>query len=77
MGIKSREKENEKQAAAYGQGGNEAEHYEDTGAGKNGDGKKELLEEDSYHLLGYSKPTWRKWQILTVSGDTRSAELLR
>ena len=32
---------------------------------KNG-GKRELVEADVYELLGYSYPTWRKWQILVV-----------
>ena len=29
-------------------------------------GKRELLETDAWEKLGYSFPTWRKWQILGV-----------
>jgi hypothetical protein len=30
------------------------------------DGKRELLDTDAWEVLGYSFPTWRKWQILCV-----------
>jgi hypothetical protein len=30
------------------------------------DGKYELLDTDAWEVLGYSFPTWRKWQILGV-----------
>jgi len=30
------------------------------------DGKIELSEDDVWHLLGYSWPTWKKWYILSV-----------
>jgi hypothetical protein len=30
------------------------------------DGKYELLDSDAWEVLGYSFPTWRKWQILSV-----------
>lgn len=30
------------------------------------DGKYELQESDAWEVLGYSFPTWRKWQILCV-----------
>jgi hypothetical protein len=30
------------------------------------DGKRELLDTDAWEVLGYSFPTWRKWQILGV-----------
>jgi hypothetical protein len=30
------------------------------------DGKYELLDSDAWEVLGYSFPTWRKWQILCV-----------
>jgi len=30
------------------------------------DGKRELTESDAWNKLGYSFPTWRKWQILIV-----------
>ncbi|TPX17824.1 uncharacterized protein E0L32_002925 [Thyridium curvatum] len=30
------------------------------------DGKRELLEADEYHHLGYCYPTWKKWAILSV-----------
>jgi len=33
------------------------------------DGKIELSEDDVWHLLGYSWPTWKKWYILSVVRD--------
>jgi hypothetical protein len=30
------------------------------------DGKYELKDSDAWEVLGYSFPTWRKWQILCV-----------
>lgn len=30
------------------------------------DGKRELTEDDAFDILGYSWPSWRKWQVLSV-----------
>ena len=34
--------------------------------GLRNDGKYELQDSDAWEVLGYSFPTWRKWQILCV-----------
>jgi len=52
----------------------DAGHYGDTAEldekettnGLREDGKRELLDSDAWEVLGYSFPTWRKWQILCV-----------
>jgi len=45
---------------------NEAESRGSSPQRKDKDGRYELLESDAWDKLGYSFPTWRKWQILMV-----------
>jgi hypothetical protein len=49
-----------------GHNGDEAELDEKPQSRLREDGKYELLDSDAWEVLGYSFPTWRKWQILFV-----------
>jgi len=47
--------------------GDEAENFEYNESPKRlerEDGKYELLDTDAWEVLGYSFPTWRKWQSM-------------
>jgi hypothetical protein len=55
--------EAERDAGHYG---DQAENHEPSQHRIEKDGKYELLDVDAWEVLGYSFPTWRKWQILGV-----------
>jgi hypothetical protein len=55
--------ETERDAGHYG---DQAESHESSPHQIEKDGKYELLDSDAWEVLGYSFPTWRKWQILGV-----------
>src|ERR1700712_4965165 len=56
--------ETEQDAGRYGEKAEESRQTSPARIEK--DGKYELLDTDAWEVLGYSFPTWRKWQILGV-----------
>lgn len=50
----------------YGEAGELRELEKPKTSRRREDGKWELLDSDAWDKLGYSFPTWRKWQILGV-----------